>query len=382
MVGLPATQLRASAHRYLQRRVERALLHGDPRPAQEPLAARRALGVGCLLAIVVAMGCALLAFVRPEPTMGAAPLLMSRRSGALYVRVDDVVHPVLNLASARLITAAGDDPRPVRDSDLHRTRRGPLLGIPGAPQALDPVLSAVEAWSVCDSRDESGPVTTAVIGADQSNPDIRTIALEQALLVSSESSGTTYLLHGGRRTAVRPEELALATAGRNPRRVSGLLLNAIPESPAAALPGRIAVLPDDAGTLCATWAGSAHAGGGIKLSVGTGLPLPVGGAAVALAQADGVGPALDAIFVPPGFSVYVRSVGVSGPAGGECYLITSTGVRFAIGDGSDARSLGLSSAAVAAPWPVLAGLPAGPQLSRKNALVAWDVVNAVVNAAP
>ena len=38
-----------------------------------------------------------------------------------------------------------------------------------------------------------------------------------------------------------------------------------------------------------------------------------------------------------------------------------------------AHDLGLPTAALA-PWPVLATLPSGPELSRQNALVAWDTI--------
>ncbi|XTL00992.1 type VII secretion protein EccB [Mycobacterium tuberculosis] len=49
-------------------------------------------------------------------------------SGALYVRVDDVWHPVLNLASARLIAATNANPQPV--SGPGGPTKRPLLGIP------------------------------------------------------------------------------------------------------------------------------------------------------------------------------------------------------------------------------------------------------------
>jgi Type VII secretion system ESX-1, transport TM domain B len=48
-------------------------------------------------------------------------------------------------------------------------------------------------------------------------------------------------------------------------------------------------------------------------------------------------------------------------------------VRFAVHDDEAARDLGLP-APTPAPWPVLAALPSGPELSRKAASVARDVV--------
>ena len=91
-----------------------------------------------------------------------------------------------------------------------------------------------------------------------------------------------------------------------------------------------------------------------------------------LSQADGKGPAIDAVYLSPGRSAYVRATGLSGdnPSAGTRYLITDTGVRFAIHDDDAAHDLGLPDTAIAAPWPVLAKLPAGPELSRANASVA------------
>ena len=98
--------------------------------------------------------------------------------------------------------------------------------------------------------------------------------------------------------------------------------------------------------------------------------MPAGQAPVTLAQADGAGPALDAVYLPPGRSAYVRANGRVGTR----YLVTDTGVRFAIHDDDAAHDLGLPAAATAAPWPMLAALPSGPELSQANASVARDTV--------
>ena len=45
----------------------------------------------------------IIAFIRPQHTLGDAPIVMVKGSGALYVRLGDTLHPVVNLASARLI---------------------------------------------------------------------------------------------------------------------------------------------------------------------------------------------------------------------------------------------------------------------------------------
>ena len=76
-----------------------------------------------------------------------------------------VLHPVLNLASARLIARTNADPQPVLESELGHSKRGPLLGIPGAPQSLGmPFAEDDLRWAVCDSGDSAAPGTTVVIG--------------------------------------------------------------------------------------------------------------------------------------------------------------------------------------------------------------------------
>ena len=95
-----------------------------------------------------------------------------------------------------------------------------------------------------------------------------------------------------------------------------------------------------------------------------------------LAQADGDGPNVDAVFLPPGRSAYVRSTGITGDggSGGPLYLVNDSGVLFGVHDENAAKHLGLTSTPVPAPWPVLALLPRGPELSIQSASVVRDGV--------
>jgi type VII secretion protein EccB len=465
----PTTRLQVSGYRFALRRIECALLRRDVRTVDEPMRAHSAsLAAGCLLATIALAVCALLAALRPQTALDHAEIVMGRESGALYVRVGDTWHPVLNLASARLIAATAANPQPVRESELSRTKRGPLLGIPGAPQLLaTPLNSDESAWTICDS--ETDAITTIVVGPTERSP-VRRVPPEQGILVTSGAGLPAYLLYGGVRAMVDVADPAVLRAlrleGRVPRVVSQTLLNAVPEVPPIAPPriagqggrgpaglpgftvgsvlritrgdgdeyyvvlgagvqriGRvaadllrlrdsqgaanvIAVAPDviratsivntlpvsafpdraptplDGGvpTLCASWAApSGHVD--IAFSAGIGLPVPAGQAPVTLAQADGHGPALDAVYLPPGRTAYVRSRPLSGDLMGSTaqtgtrYLVTDTGVRFAVHDDDAARRLGLP-AAIPAPWPVLAALPSGPELSRERASVARDAIAA------
>ncbi|HEU0192439.1 MAG TPA: type VII secretion protein EccB [Mycobacterium sp.] len=360
--------------RFVVRRMERALLGGDVRAAP---ARSRSLLAGSLVTVLTLVVCVVLAFLSPRPTVEDAPIVMGRQTGALYVRLGDTLHPVLNLASARLIAGTDADPRPVRESDIGRMPRGPLLGIPGAPQLLGAALSDTAAWSVCDTGG-TAPATTVIAGAGAPPGPARSDSGAILIQSGSPAETTTYLVHRGRRTVVNLGDPAVAGGlrwdGVPPRRVSAWLVNAIPESPpdpdSAGFSDRAVPVGDDT-ALCVTWDRRPDGETGLTVSVGAGLPLPAGQAPVALAQADGDGPALDAVSLPPGHCGYLRTTG-----GGARYLVTDTGVRFTVGDDDAARSLGLPEVPAPVPWPVLAGLPAGPQLSRQHALVARDVVDA------
>lgn len=439
--------------------IECALLGRDVREVNEPVrASLQSLLAGAVLTIVLLAGCAVLAVVQPQPDLANTFIVMGKQSGALYVRIGETWHPVLNLASARLIVRNNANPQPVPESQLGRAKRGALLGIPGAPQFLGTSLGEDELrWTVCDSGDGPDSGTTVVIGPGETS---HLVPRDDALLVKAVSGGSTYLLYDGRRAVVNLGDSAVVRAllldGQEPVAVSATLVNAVPEAPPittprvpdagrrgpATLPGfpvgsvlrvaraggdeyyvvlshgiqrigqvtadvlrfadaqgarninsvapdvirgtptvadlSVATFPDRAptlskapGALCASWRHVAS--GGIEVGFSSsGLPIPPGQEPVGLPRADGKGPAVDAVYLPPGRCAYVRATGLSGdnPQAGTRYLITDTGVRFAVHDDDAAHDLGLPDAVVPAPWPVLAKLPAGPELSRANASVA------------
>jgi hypothetical protein len=72
----------------------------------------------------------------------------------------------------------------------------------------------------------------------------------------------------------------------------------------------------------------------------------------------------------------VRSVGILGGdvTTGTRFLVNEEGVVFGVHDEAAASDLGLSEPAPA-PWPVLARLPRGPELSSDAASVVRDAVS-------
>jgi type VII secretion protein EccB len=247
MARQPTTRLHVSGYRFLVRRMEHALLRGDIRMLHDPMRAQSlSLIAGCLLAVVLVAACAILAFLRPNAGLGDAPIVMSRDSGALYVRIGDTLHPVLNLASARLVTGSAASPHVVSPTAIEKAKHGPLLGIPGAPAVVGRPLSDEEsAWTVCDDT------STTVIAGRTDHFD-RGDQPNVLVAARSESAATTYLLYDGRRAQVDLRNPGVVWALRlddiEPRPVSRTLLDAIPEAPpiapplipGAGLPGAIA----------------------------------------------------------------------------------------------------------------------------------------------
>ncbi|GAA2569193.1 type VII secretion protein EccB [Mycolicibacterium diernhoferi] len=455
MVRHSVTRLEASGYRFIRRRMEYALACRDTRMLDDPIRSQAiALTAGVVLAAIVLAACAVLALLRPHGSLGTAPVVMVRESGALYVRVGDTMHPAPNLASARLITGAPGLPRLVSAQMIAGAKQGPAMGIPGAPETIAPALEPDRAtWTVCD---EAAGRTVVLIGPPADLP----VAEPVLVTAAQERAPGVYLLHAGRRAAVDLRDHAAVRAlrldGVVPRTVSAALLDVLPEAPPIGAPripgaggpgpvalpdfrvgevlrvpraegadhyvvladgvqrvGRVAAdlirfagthadksIPDVAasrlapvpvlqtlavtdlsetapvgttdGVLCARW----HARTGTPApdtTVLTSATLPAP-RSFDLAQADGDGPRIDAVAVPAGRSAYVRAAGVAGDGvtTGPRYLVTGAGVAYGIGDDRDAVSLGLPPAPGVAPWPLLALLPRGPELSATRAAVVRD----------
>ena len=106
----------------------------------------------------------------------------------------------------------------------------------------------------------------------------------------------------------------------------------------------------------------------------TGKPALAVDRTTSLAQADGAGPNVDGVVVPAGHGVNARATSISGDGGvtGPRYLISDMGVRYGIQDDAVANRLGLKGLPAPAPWPILAALPRGPEISTEAASVVRD----------
>ena len=450
-------QLQVSARRFHARRLAHALVRRDVAMHDDPLRAQASsLAAGGLVAVVVVAACAAAAVVRPREVPASAVAVMAAESGALYVRVDDTLHPVPNLASARLVVRSAVTPVSTSEVAIARARRGPAMGIVGAPASIGTPI-ADPAWTVCD-----GDRTVVAVG----EPTLGGWDATRPVLVTPAGEGvaTTYLVYDGHRAEVDLRSAAVARAlrldGVRPVVVSRVLLDLVPEvpaitvphiagagergpdaldgapigsvvrvrraegtehfvvlrngiqpvgevaadlvtfgydrrgaPPAAVPPAAIATLPiavdlpvatfpqrasapvgrTDGVAVCAQWREGASAASNTVVLSGVWKTVDGWGGAD-LAQADGDGPNVDAVVISGGVGANVRSAGILGDDGssGTRFLVSDAGVVFGIRDEAAATSLGLGQGAAAAPWPVLAHLPRGPELSIDAASVTRD----------
>lgn len=412
-VLLPTSKAQVSGHRFLQRRVEHALVMGDLRMIHDPLARRsRALLFGVTAAVLLGLGAGLLALLRPAADPGEAPILRAD-SGALFVRMEEKVHPVANLASARLAIGEPADPARISDEVLLDTSLGPPLGIRDAPGLFIGEPEATLTWSAChDSATDPGVV--AVLSGAQSPP--RPLGPRQALL--AHGGEQEWLITGEGRAMLPAAE---TPAGRVLRRRLGITSDTPRWQPPAAVLNVIAETPPQDPPVQPSWRildteaeSWLDRGRGVvalsqlqrEILADLGVPvdpvertriaeypddpdttaLPLPGerpewldpveAVVCASGAEGVPGTLPSL--PGGVALSGESVAdfYAGPAlgaiavdtGSGYHVVAETGAVHPVADTETLAVLGLATEPGDTSWEILRLLPRGSELSRAEAL--------------
>ena len=141
------TGIQVSGFNFLLRRLELALVIGDPRMAHDPLRSqRRALVVGVLLSLLIAGGAVMLGLLRPQPSLEGADLVADE-TGTLHLRLEDSYHPITNVASARLILQQPVEVQKTTAEQLSQLPLGQPIGIPQVPGL---VAAPDREWLYCD----------------------------------------------------------------------------------------------------------------------------------------------------------------------------------------------------------------------------------------
>lgn len=205
-----------SGWRFLWHRLSVAVGRWNVRLVHDPSKnSRAAYLVGFVAAVLVLALCFVLAWLRPVGQIGTSRILADRDTGARWVEVDGVMHPALNLASARLIVGQAESPDMVPMSEIRKHPIGPLVGIVGAPDDLTVRAPAETGWALCDRLGSTGsqvvPQVTVLSGMPQLGDWAHTMQSPQAVLMTY--AGDTFIVTDGHRSKIdladKPVTLAL-----------------------------------------------------------------------------------------------------------------------------------------------------------------------------
>jgi len=249
------------AHRFMSRRVRAALLEGDAESDTRPLAR---LGTGTYAGIFVTIALlavfGIIGVLQPGGSTAwqePGAFIVEEETGARYVYVDGVLHPVLNYSSAKLLLGSQLHVVTVSARSLESAPRGAQIGIPMAPDSLPDAEHIVGTdWSVCaigDPADDEQLRTAMFPGRSVPGDPIGT---DNGYLVRT-TSGRTSLIWSGHAYGIPDQWLpALGYGGASALLVADDFVAALPAGqqlappalpgvgePGPALPGSVDPVP-------------------------------------------------------------------------------------------------------------------------------------------
>lgn len=248
------TKVQLSGYRLAVRRVEQAMTRRDVTMYTTPFSIQTiAFAVGIFLALLIPLSGFVFGFFSSRGADQGSAQAIITKSGGRYVMYQNTLHPVTNLASARLIVNKPEMPRVVKDSTLANRSRGLLMGIPSAPDNLTQRTDNLASWTVCDRHTDVGDLsltktdalsTTLIAGADALTTAAAPLPSGDAVLVRlAAAPDQLWMVYNGQRTLVGAADMAARAAlGLSPDAVAGAipisqgLFNAIPAAPALTTP--------------------------------------------------------------------------------------------------------------------------------------------------
>lgn len=185
------------AQTFSRRRLLTAFVSGAPGGKElEPTAPLRAVIAAIALTVAVILVGVFWGLIRPGLPNGweNGRLLLVSDTGARFVTVDGVLHPVINTASARLLLPASEyEVISTDQQSLDGVGVGTTLGIVGAPDELPaPESLSNTGWSACVTDD-------AVLDVRIGGASVRPVTGFAAVV---ESGGERYVVDGERSYAV------------------------------------------------------------------------------------------------------------------------------------------------------------------------------------
>ncbi len=233
-----------SGHLFYNRRLRAATTRFSVRMKHDDRKQTAALALSMVLVAIAGGWMLLLNVLKPTGVVGDAAIIGDRDSGAIYARIDGRLYPALNLTSARLATGTPGQPTWVKPAEVARYPTGPLIGIPGAPAAMQVNRGAVSAWTVCDTagRPRSGdkPTVTSIAGELTEGGRAAPLRDDAGLLVTFQ--GNTYVIWGGKRSQIDPANravtlsLGLDPGVTPPAEISRALFDGLPSTEPVGVP--------------------------------------------------------------------------------------------------------------------------------------------------
>ncbi|MEW2358428.1 type VII secretion protein EccB [Spirillospora sp. NPDC029432] len=219
------------AHRLMTQRVALALLQGQPSAAESPM---RRTGVGTLcgvmVTVLVAAGFGIAGFLFKGGARNLEKpgvLIIEKETGATYAYSAETrkMVPFLNYTSARLaMPSTTVQTRSVSAKSLAKYGRGPLTGIPGAPESLpDPRKPAEPPWSLCVRTTDGRSQVTLAGGRDIGGRPLTDV---QGVLV--QAGAQPWLIWRSTRLRISPRAARVLTAAP-PVPVDERWLNGLPQ---------------------------------------------------------------------------------------------------------------------------------------------------------
>ena len=185
------------AQNFSRRRLLTAFVSGAPGGKElEPTSPMRAVIAAIALTALVVLVGVFYGFIRPGLPNGweNGKLVLVSDTGARFVTVEGVLHPVINTASARLLLPSSQfDVISTDQQNLDDARIGDTLGIVGAPDELPaPDRLSNTGWNACVTDEATVDVQVGAASAS-------TVSASAAVV---EADGELYVIDGGRSFAV------------------------------------------------------------------------------------------------------------------------------------------------------------------------------------
>lgn len=227
------------AYQFMSQRVISAVVTRESDPEQPPFRRPSIAAIGGIVIAVIALAAVgvygLLVPGGNNSWRDSDSVVVMEETGTRYVYLDGKLHPVLNYSSALLAIGSKAETLSISGNSLMGVARGPLIGIPGAPEALPDAERVLRpGWTLCSrpGRSDTGEdIDESVLLVGHEPGGGRALG-DAALLLDVAGSDDQYLIWRGYRHLIRkPDTVTVGLALRTEphARVGAELLDALPE---------------------------------------------------------------------------------------------------------------------------------------------------------